>query len=78
MPRIPSRQLTTWCAACGRAQPDEGLHDGRGGACAYCGCSPLPSHAYPAGSPFRPVPPVESQQRRIERLVAERRAAAGR
>jgi hypothetical protein len=56
------------CFACGQKQRDEGP----GATCCRCGCSPLPSYSYPVSSAFRPHPPRESQQKRIERLVRER------
>ena len=69
-----NERRTVCCVVCGRTQLDEGMHH----ACSYCGTSPLASYAYPPDSPFYPQKRGESQQQRIERLVAERRAAAGR
>jgi hypothetical protein len=71
MPRIPDfrHERVVYCPACNHAQPDAGKRV----ACGRCGCQPVPSYAYPQGSVFYPGPPMESQQRRIERLVAERR-----
>lgn len=61
------------CANCGRAQRDEGT----GKTCPICGCSPLPSYQYPKKSAFYPRD-EETQQSRIERSIAQKRAALGR
>jgi hypothetical protein len=68
MPALPGR--TVRCANCDREQADRGKR----ATCSNCGCQPLPSYKYPRDSGFYPrLRPEEDQQRRIERLVAQRR-----
>jgi hypothetical protein len=67
MPKIPEIRLVR-CAFCGRVQPDRGIRN----TCESCGASPTPSYSYPKDSGFYPKG-VETQQGRIERLVAQRR-----
>jgi hypothetical protein len=57
------------CANCNRGQPDRGKR----GTCIFCGCQPLPSYSYPPDSGFYPQAKGETQDKRIGRLVAQRR-----
>ena len=62
------------CANCNRAQPDRGKQS----TCIFCGCQPLPSYSYPSDSGFYPLEEGETQDRRISRLVAQRRTERAR
>jgi hypothetical protein len=47
---MPTAQRQVLCANCLRKQLDAGER----ATCEYCGCSPLPSYAYPKTSGFHP------------------------